>query len=439
MPTSNKTSGLPSGWRRGLALLALVIAGESIFFLPFVLARIFRPTLLEVFDLTNLELGMAFSFYGIVAMAAYFLGGPLADRFAPRGLLSVALVTTAAGGILMATIPSLASLKLLFAYWGFTTIALFWSALIRATREWGGESLQGAAFGLLDGGRGLLTAVTGSVLVGIYAGLLPADVTSASLEQRTAAFQQVILVVTAITVAAAVLLWFALPPHHDRPKAGAPVFDMDGIKHALRMPTVWLQAFIVICAYVGYKATDDFSLYAKEVLGLNEVVAARVGLVSLWLRPVAAIGAGFLADRVGAIRMTLMSFALIAVGSLVLASGMIEAGVLWIYILSISTASLGIFALRGLYFAIMGEGRIPLAFTGSAVGLVSVIGYTPDVFMGPLMGHLLDGTPGAGGHQQVFAVVAGFALAGLIASWGFKCLARRAGDTGPRQPVVCGG
>ena len=91
-------------WRRTVALTALVVAGETIFFLPFVLARVFRPTILDVFQLTNLELGSAFALYGLVAMVAYFLGGPLADRFSPRRLLSVALVTTALGGLLMATI-----------------------------------------------------------------------------------------------------------------------------------------------------------------------------------------------------------------------------------------------------------------------------------------------------------------------------------------------
>ncbi len=34
--------------KRISTLFSLIIAGESIFFLPFVLARIFRPTLLEV-------------------------------------------------------------------------------------------------------------------------------------------------------------------------------------------------------------------------------------------------------------------------------------------------------------------------------------------------------------------------------------------------------
>lgn len=419
----------PTGWRRGLALLALIVAGESIFFLPFVLARIFRPTLLEVFGLTNVQLGAAFSLYGIVAMAAYFFGGPLADRFAPRLLLAAALVSTAAGGLVMASNPSLTELKWLFAYWGFTTIALFWSALIKATREWGGDSLQGAAFGLLDGGRGLVTAVTGSIVVAIYAGLLPAAVETASFAQRAEAFRHVILIMTGITCAAAVLLWFTLPRRSHAPRQSSAPFDFGGIKRALRLPTVWLQAFIVICAYVGFKATDDFSLYAKEVLRLDEVDAARVGLVSLWMRPIAAVGAGLLADRVGASRMTLLSFVFITIGASVLATGVIGPGMVAMFLLIISTASLGIFALRGLYFAIMGEGSIPLAITGSAVGVVSVIGYTPDIFMGPLMGWLLDGTPGAVGHQQVFGVVAGFAVAGLIASWVFARLARRAAAT----------
>ena len=46
-------------------ILLLILAGESVFILPFVLARIFRPTFLDVFELTNLQLGSCFSIYGI--------------------------------------------------------------------------------------------------------------------------------------------------------------------------------------------------------------------------------------------------------------------------------------------------------------------------------------------------------------------------------------
>lgn len=405
-------------------MLALIVAGESIFFLPFVLARVFRPMLLDVFGLTNLELGTAFAAYGVVAMFAYFAGGPLADRFPPRGLLGAALVTTAAGGILMAAIPNLVWLKVLYAYWGFTTIALFWAALMRATREWGGEYAQGVAFGWLDGGRGLLTAVTGSVMVMIYASLIPEDVGSASLAQRAEALRRVILILSAMGCGAALLVWFALPERH-RAADEREILSLRGIRQVVKLPAAWLQALIIICAYVGFKATDDFSLYAKEVLHLDEVDAAKAGTVSLWVRPVAAIGAGFLADRFGAVVLTVWSFVFLTIGSLVLAAGGIGAGMLGWFLVTITGASLGIFALRGLYFAIMREGRIPLGVTGSAVGFVSVIGYTPDVFMGPLMGVLLDRSEGAQGHQHVFLVVAAFAVLGLLAAIVFARVTRR--------------
>ena len=415
-----------SAARHVLSIAALVIAGESVFLLPFVLARVFRPTLLEVFDLTNLELGTAYSVYGVVAMAAYFFGGPLADKFPARILLAIALVSTAAGGLVMLTVPSFSTLVALYAYWGVTTIALFWAPLIRATRQWGGEDEQGRAFGLLDGGRGLMAALMGVIMVMLFAGLLPTDSEAASLAEKTDALRHVILVLSCMTFAAAVLVILALP-NNDPSETGAnQPLSLKGVARVAAMPSVWLQAAIVLCAYVGFKAIDDFSLYANQVIGLDEVDAASAGVLSLWIRPFAAVGAGLLADRIGASTMTVISFALLAVGSLILASGLMGAGMVWIFLLTIVCSSIGIFALRGLYFAIMREGKVPRAFTGAAVGLVSVIGYTPDVFMGPLMGYLLDQSPGAAGHQHVYWVVTGFALLGLIASGCFARVTSRA-------------
>ncbi len=408
-----------SGARRILAITALVIAGESVFLLPFVLQRVFRPTLLEVFDLTNLELGTAFAVYGVVAMAAYFFGGPLADRFPARNLLAIALASTAAGGLVMMTVPSHSTLVLLYAYWGFTTMALLWAPMIRATREWGGETEQGRAFGLLDGGRGLLAATMGSVMVLLFAGFLPEDASTANITEKTEALRRVILAMSGITLAAAVLVMLALPYSDPSDGGSHQPLSMEGVRRVATMPSVWLQAAIILCAYVGFKAIDDFSLYANQVVGLDEVDAAQAGVLSLWIRPFAAVGAGLLADRIGATTMTASSFLLLAIGSLILASGLIGSGMVWVFLLTIVCSSIGIFALRGLYFAIMREGKVPLAYTGATVGLVSMIGYTPDVFMGPLMGYLLDQSPGALGHQHVFWVVTGFGVLGLLASWRF--------------------
>ena len=109
-------------------LLLLILAGESVFVIPFVLPRVFRPTVLDVFNLSNVEIGFMGSVYGIVALFSYPFGGPLADKFPPRKLIAVALWMTALGGLVYATFPSYFILKVLYGYWGFTTIFLFWAA-----------------------------------------------------------------------------------------------------------------------------------------------------------------------------------------------------------------------------------------------------------------------------------------------------------------------
>ena len=87
-------------------LLLVILAGETIFFLPYVLSRVFRPTILDVFQIDNVELGICFSVYGFVAIVSYLFGGPIADRYPARKLISLALWLTALGGVYYASYPS---------------------------------------------------------------------------------------------------------------------------------------------------------------------------------------------------------------------------------------------------------------------------------------------------------------------------------------------
>ncbi len=399
-------------------MTALVVAGEAVFLLPFVVARVFRPTLLDVFGITNLELGSAFSVYGVVAMVSYLLGGPLADYFSARKLMTAALLATSLGGAAFASIPPVGVLTLLYAFWGATTILLFWAALIRATREWGGPGAQGRADGLLDGGRGLFAALLASASVAVLADLLPAEVDAATLEQRTAALSRIIWIYSGLTAAAGALVWAAVPETDAAKRSQRLTFD--SARRVLRFPAARLQAIIVICGYVGYKSTDLFSLYARDVYGYDEVAAAHVGALSFWMRPVAAVAAGLLGDRFGSSKVIACSFAVLIVGCGAIASGVLAPGPAWVLTANVAGASACIYAIRGLYFALFGEADLPVAWTGAATGLVSTVGYTPDIFMGPLTGYLLDGWPGEAGHQLVFAAVAGFAAAGLTATLLFR-------------------
>jgi len=89
--------------------------------------------------------------------------------------------------------------------------------------------------------------------------------------------------------------------------------------------------------------------------------------------------------------------------------------ILWANVLATSTA---IFALRGIYFALLEESSIPRDITGTAVGFVSFLGFTPEIFMPPLSGWLVDRWPGeATGHQQLFLLLAGSSAVGVLATW----------------------
>lgn len=412
--------------KRGLGMLALILAGEGIFLLPFVLVRVFRPIVLEVFNITNFELGLAQAVYGVVAMISYFFGGPLADRFPARKLMSIALVATAIGGFYISTFPVLNELKLLYGFWGATTILIFWAAMIKATREWGGNKLQGSAFGLLEGGRGLSAAIIGSIAVALFATLLPTDVANTSLFQQKEAYKYVLITVSIFIILVAVFVWLVLPKEEVNSTELNTKFSSKGILKIIKMPTVWLQAIIIVCGYVAYKATDDFSLMAQDVLNYNKVESASVGAMALYMRPIVAVLAGIIADKLSASKMIIISFLLMLLGGLTIGSGILNISIPWFFITIIVTTSIGIFALRGLYFAIMEEGKIPLIFTGTAVGIVSVVGYTPEIFMGPLMGYLLDRSPGILGHQHVFLVIAAFSLIGMLSALIFRKITKKA-------------
>jgi nitrate/nitrite transporter NarK len=404
-------------------ILLLILAGESIFILPFVLARIFRPTFLDVFELTNLQLGSCFSIYGIVALLSYVYGGTLADKFAPRKLISISLILTAFGGFLMATFPSNLMLKIIYGYWGFTTVFLFWGAMIKGTRVWGGIMQQGKAFGLLEGGRGFVAASIGAVGVFIFSIILPDNIENTSLIDRKEAFRYVILFtsILAIVVGGLVFL-FMEDQNRSSSKQNSDTYTISNIQKVIKIESIWWLMLIVLASYVGYKITDIFSLYASEVMLFNEVEAAQVGTFQLYLRPAICVSIGLLADRTRGATWIINGFVIMLVGALLFASGLVKSGASLFFILSLITTTTGVYALRTLYFAVFQEGYIPLGLTGTAVGVISVIGYTPDIFIGPIMGHLLDESPGLYGHQQVFMVLSVFSVLGLFAAIKFSRL-----------------
>jgi len=406
-------------------LVLLILAGEAVFILPFVLPRIFRPTVLDVFQLDNVQWGLATSSYGFVAVVSYLLGGPLADKYPPRKLMAIALWVTALGGLLFATFPDFNVLQILYGYWGFTTIFLFWAPMIKATRVWGGATSQGKAFGLLDGGRGLTGALFGLMGVLIFSLFVSDNIETTSFSERQEAFKYVIYCSSVIIAIIGGLTWFFMKSGVDEKRILLERISANQILAVLKLPAVLLLMVIILCAYVGYKITDVLSQYANEIMLYDQVKSAQVGTFLQFLRPTTGIILGLLVDRFRISFVLVLSFVMCVFGGVLFASGIIEPSSTALFFISVIIIGVGVYSARALYFAVMQEGEIPLVLTGTAVGLISLVGYTPDIFASPAFGYLLDTYPGKEGHQYVFWMLTAFSFVGGVAAVAYYRLYRK--------------
>jgi hypothetical protein len=290
------------------------------------------------------------------------------------------------------------------------------------TRSWGGNDQQGLAYGLLDGGRGLLAAVLASLGVLAFASAFPLGYDSATLTEKGVILRQVIYGYTAATAAVGVMVWFTLrgiPAETETKHDSGWATALTQFRAVVKLKVVWLQATVLVCAYSSYKAFDQYALFAVRGHGIDEIDAAQIVTAGAWTRPVAALALGLLGDRFGISRMAVVCFVLLIISHSLFAFTGQALGSLSMILLNTLVTGVAIFGLRGLYFGLLEEGQIPLAVTGTAVGLVSVIGYTPDVYVAAIAGYLIDQNPGLLGFQHLFVLLLAFSIVGALAALAF--------------------
>lgn len=77
---------------------------------------------------------------------------------------------------------------------------------------------------------------------------------------------------------------------------------------------------------------------------------------------------------------------------------------------------IAIFSLRGIFYSLLEEIKLPITITGIAVGIISFIGYMPDIFIGPIFGYFLDKSTDINSFQNCFLILFLLSISGIIAS-----------------------
>ncbi|WP_449183863.1 MFS transporter [Trinickia sp. YCB016] len=398
--------------QRYLQLMLLVIAAGAIYPILY-LRQVYQTTMLEVFAINDAQLGYLYSSLGTLFLVSYLPSGWLADRIAPRFLICFSLIATGLLGVWYATAPSFPMLMVIFCGWGITTGLTFWAAVLKRVNMIAHDE-QGRFFGVLDGGRGLIEAMLATIAISLFAYL-----TNTRGESAGTGFKFVVHMYAFICIGLGVLL--ALVKDPESKASAAPARKGGGnvltdLKLLLSIPELWLVVAIVFCGYQVFWATYSFSAYLQEGgFGLTAVAAGTITTLKLWMRPIGGIGGGFLGDRFS--KVNVLTFALffgaVSLMLLVLAPGFHNNVSLVFLVLFIGILT---YAIRGLYWALLDDCNVPARISGLAIGLISVLGYSPDVFLPLLNGYFTQHFPGALGYQLYFGYVAFMALLGAVAA-----------------------
>ena len=416
--------------RRWLVMACLCLSGGFIYLIPF-LREVYYIPLQEALDITNTQLGVLMSVFGATALLTYFPGGWLADRFSAKKLITLSMVATGVTGLYFATFPSFPISTALHAFWGVTCSLTFWSAMIKATRNWAPSEEQGRAFGILESGRGIAEVGGSTALLALFA----------VLGSGRFALSWVIIVFSILDIAIGVMAWYVFEETtRDTSEPSEQKIGLRQVVIVLKLPAVWLISIVIMAAYSAYWGSYYFTPYATDVFLMSVVFGGAIGVGKMWVKPFAAVGAGYLADRVGIAKTVSWCFVIVifSFGVFIFTPG--SQDLITLLLVNITIASVAIFALRGIYYALLEEGGIPLAVTGTAAGVVSVLGYTPDVFMPLVGGILLDRYPAGVGYRYFFLFIVILSFIGLLSAFAIYRNGRNsASHRQSAEPTIEGG
>ncbi|CAB3800141.1 Inner membrane protein YihN [Paraburkholderia caffeinitolerans] len=368
----------------------------------------FEVTLLQAFHITADQLGELYSLLGIVYVVTYIPSGWLADRVSSRWLVVFSLSVVGLLGLWFATYPTPSMLRWIFLGWGVAGGLTFWSAILRAVKLLGTEREQGRFFGILDGGRGLTEAVLASIAIAIFAHYASAA--------PQVSLRPVIHLYAWTCLGIAALSAFVLPNDRNRSRAsdGGGEAGSSGLSDfitLIRIPEIWLISLIVLTGYQLLWATFSFSSYIQEHFSASAVLAGELTVIKLWMRPIGAIGGGFLGDRFSNVKV--LGYGMFAAAVAWMLFVLVPASVpMWLLAVCIVLLGLMTYSVHGLYWAIIDRCHVPARVTGLAIGIISMIGLSPDVFLPMISSAISHRFPGVLGTQLYFVYIGACCLIG---------------------------
>ena len=297
--------------------------------------------------------------FGAINMVMYIVGGLLVDKYGERIMLLLGGLMMAAGSVLYGLVLSKAALMAGFVLFGFGT-GTMWGGYLKLTRKLGSSSEQGRMYSTSEFIRG----ITGTCL-----GLL----------------------------GVAVLNQAILP---------------DGITDPVLIGEKWRTMLFLHAAIYIISVILCMILVPKNVIGVSASQTATFAIIrNYFIAAISTFAIGYVAVKLKSESKTIGVYSLIS--GILMIIMLLSAGNFSLCIGSTFIFAIAYTGMRGLYFAVPAEVGIPVHLTGVTTGIMSLIGYLPDVFFAKLAGRWLD-QHGLAGYNYIWYWGIACALIGTI-------------------------
>lgn len=399
--------------RKYLTIIALGLAGGSIYFIPYV-KYVFYDAQLAAMGINNTQSGLLLTMYTIGNMVLYIPGGYLADKVSTKKALIISLVATSVLTWVYAFSLNFVVSMIIWLGLSFSTAFVFWSALMKAVRIVGTEEEQGFMYGLYYACNGIAAALTSFISLYAY---------NTAGEDIKSGFVRGVNASGVVVLIAAICLVFLM-----KEDAGKVTTESDDDKISLPMvgkvlksPVVWILSIVILCGYGLKSSVSYFNPYLTEVVGVSAVNSGIFSIINNYLLLLLAPVGGILADKVfkSTCKWLSVSFVILVVlfGGVLLIPSDISPMVASIYTLLPGAVTMMMY---GVVFSSVSEAGISRTMTGTVIGISSIIGYIPDSIYSVIFGKWLD-NKGAAGYTNIFIFLVASGIVGaVLAFWIYR-------------------
>ncbi|MBE5102278.1 MFS transporter [Priestia aryabhattai] len=410
-------------YKRYFQFFLIVLAAGSIFPLIYLKTN-YQETILEVYGISLKQLNGIFSVLGVAYLVGYSPSGWLADRFSAKKLLFISLLICGLTGLWFAQVPSYSMVLVIFGIWGFFSVFTFWAAHLKLVKLIAKKEEEGRFFGALDGGRGLVEAILASIALFIFTNVL-GDNTALAHKKEALQFVVYMYSTALILVSVLILIFvkedktsikkeFISKAAETRKKV-----NMKDFKQIFSNKFIWLLGGIIFMSYIVTWSVYYQGGFLQTNIKIDAATVGKITVLMLWMRPIGGVLGGFLGDKFGRSNILMIALGLAATFLIAISTLPITMPDMYFKI-QVVMIGLMIYTVRGLYWSLLGECKIDEKVLGLAIGVVSFIGYLPDILM-PLVNIELFKTLGPNaGYNGYFIFCACSAILAIFMTLVFR-------------------